>query len=483
MRSDGDDSPERAEKLHSKQPQYYRGTDMSYGNHVVVRMIERSWDLMPPDVVRPLAKSTVGNVIVMAHRFGMQWQDLTPTEGRMNAAGYGHEISSETIRGLGIVLQYTFRQEAKGVRDPSALRGLMSDGEYFAPTEAGDKLHCGIVPIDDDAVQPRYDAETADIHLVDQARQIDLEGLYDRLGIQRQVLAQINQSSDRIGSGGPARHFRHCIEEAISLLCPIVPLPNAGARTIMWPLRNRAQPFTPLRQRAGVEELRDQLRKDLQAAQKLGKLFQNRQGTILEPLGKSPLEYMEDVLVTLDSSASPILASGTDLSKPTKHAASSNEGLPTFFDIHRKTSEVFRLTEQRIGQRSSIDDLDRSRPLFLDLVAAHVTMAAKYGAPADKTALEQPPPDEVDTFIGGRLRYTQELAKLYVQDIEGERAFAKHLRKKGYTLEHLKAFEVTALWWVLVLRGICWWATVRLKLPENLIPSVWYHSAMPVYIT
>lgn len=437
---------------------------------------------MPPDVVRPLARSTVGNIIVMAHRFGMQWQDLTPTEGRMNAAGYGHEISSETIRGLGIVLQYAFREEAKGVRDPTALRGLMSDGEYFSPTIAGDKLHCGIIPIDDDAVRSRHGTRTVDIQLVDQTRQTDLKGLYSRLGIQREVSTQINQSDARIGSGGPGRHFRHCIEEAISLLCPIVPLPNASARTIMWPLRNWAQPFTPLRQRPGVEELRERLEKHLQKAKKLNELFTDRGGTILEPLEKSPLQYMEDVAVIAELSSDPTLSSRTDSSSG-NGLPTSDRQLPDLFDIHRRTSEVFRLTEERTGRRTSADNLDGPRPFFLDLIAAHVTMAAKYGATADERAKEQSPLEELDTFIGGRFRFTRELAMLYTQDIEGERAFAKYLRQRGYTLEHLKAFEVTALWWVLVLRGICWWATVQLRLPESLIPSHLYYSQTPVYIT
>ena len=65
----------------------------------------------------------------------------------MNAVGYGHEISSETIRGLGIVLQYTYRAESSRAKDPGARRGLMADGEYFAPTETAGTIHVPLIAL------------------------------------------------------------------------------------------------------------------------------------------------------------------------------------------------------------------------------------------------------------------------------------------------------------------------------------------------
>ena len=66
---------------------------------VAIRLTERSWDLAFPDVVRPLAVSSVGSIVVIAHRLGMQRKDdFSPSDGKMNAAGCGHEMSSDLVR-------------------------------------------------------------------------------------------------------------------------------------------------------------------------------------------------------------------------------------------------------------------------------------------------------------------------------------------------------------------------------------------------
>jgi hypothetical protein len=36
----------------------------------------RSWDFMPPDIVRPVASTTLGCLITMAHRMGMVWSEF-----------------------------------------------------------------------------------------------------------------------------------------------------------------------------------------------------------------------------------------------------------------------------------------------------------------------------------------------------------------------------------------------------------------------
>ena len=73
---------------------------------ISLKMKTRSWDLMPPDIVRPLASTTLGTIIVMAHRMGMIWKDLRPSEGKLRAEGLGQSISATLVRGLGIVSEY-----------------------------------------------------------------------------------------------------------------------------------------------------------------------------------------------------------------------------------------------------------------------------------------------------------------------------------------------------------------------------------------
>jgi hypothetical protein len=73
---------------------------------VCIRPKSRSWDLMPPDVVRPMASTTLGTLITMAHRMGMVWMDLAPRDGKMRAEGPYQSLSATLMRGMGIVVEY-----------------------------------------------------------------------------------------------------------------------------------------------------------------------------------------------------------------------------------------------------------------------------------------------------------------------------------------------------------------------------------------
>lgn len=55
---------------------------------------------MPPEIVRPLATTTIGTLVVLAHRMGMVWRDLRPSRGFLRAEGNGHTFTSTVIRGL-----------------------------------------------------------------------------------------------------------------------------------------------------------------------------------------------------------------------------------------------------------------------------------------------------------------------------------------------------------------------------------------------
>ena len=42
--------------------------------------------------------------------------------------------------------------------------------------------------------------------------------------------------------------------------------------------------------------------------------------------------------------------------------------------------------------------------------------------------------------------------------------------------------QVEALWWVLMLRSICWWASIEMEPPLSRIRSKYYYSQLPVYL-
>ena len=63
---------------------------------------------MPPNIVRPFATSNVGDIIALAHRLDMRWRDIRPEDAVLRAEGNGQSITSTTVRGFGLLLQYTF---------------------------------------------------------------------------------------------------------------------------------------------------------------------------------------------------------------------------------------------------------------------------------------------------------------------------------------------------------------------------------------
>ena len=113
----------------------------------VVRFRERSWDFVPPDILRPLAISTVSHIAVMARRLGMSWAAFRPEDGVMRAEGNGQIISSTFMRSHGIILHYKFLGRA----NPSSRSSFSSTkrgtkSEMHIPRREADMMGFGILP-------------------------------------------------------------------------------------------------------------------------------------------------------------------------------------------------------------------------------------------------------------------------------------------------------------------------------------------------
>ena len=111
--------------------------EQSYCPAITVR--ERSWDFMPPDIIRPVATSTVGDIIVLAHRLRLRWEDLRPGDGVMRAEGAGISIVSTAVRGFGILLQFNYDRAGR-----KQYSGVVEFGGTI-PSVSADKLGFGII--------------------------------------------------------------------------------------------------------------------------------------------------------------------------------------------------------------------------------------------------------------------------------------------------------------------------------------------------
>lgn len=99
------------------------------------------WDLLGSLITRPVAFTTVGDIIIFAIRMGMHWRTIESQTGTgMSASGNGYSLSATPGNGGGLILTFT----AAGSH--SQIPGLI-------PSRDADKLLFGILPGDENLVK------------------------------------------------------------------------------------------------------------------------------------------------------------------------------------------------------------------------------------------------------------------------------------------------------------------------------------------
>jgi hypothetical protein len=87
----------------TKGPVLHRATLMSLTRKT------RSWDLVPPDVGRPVASTTLECIVSMVHRMAMVSIDFRSNKGVIRARGSGQSFSASRVRGLRLRFLENFR--------------------------------------------------------------------------------------------------------------------------------------------------------------------------------------------------------------------------------------------------------------------------------------------------------------------------------------------------------------------------------------
>ena len=103
---------------------------------------QRSWDFVPPDVVRPLAAVGISDIAILARRLGMTWKEFDPSEGKMKAEGNGHMITSTMVRSIGTVLQISIKDPLPSTYSPE------DRNELYILNDEADKMGFGIITLD-----------------------------------------------------------------------------------------------------------------------------------------------------------------------------------------------------------------------------------------------------------------------------------------------------------------------------------------------
>lgn len=111
------------------------------------RFVQSSWDFMSPDLIYPLALTSVGDIAVMIERLRIKWSSFRPKDGVMRA-GRSLVVYSTLVRSIGPILHFSNgrAQFDHLVKAPSL--NLTQPEEVYVPSSDADMMRFGLLPIE-----------------------------------------------------------------------------------------------------------------------------------------------------------------------------------------------------------------------------------------------------------------------------------------------------------------------------------------------
>lgn len=179
---------------------------------ISISFIEWTWDSLPAKATRPMASTSLGTLVVMATRLGMQWR-IDLEKDSYQAVGNGYTLSCTQVPEMGLVASFT----ADDAEERNFDRAL-------AFNRWSDMLVCGIIPGAKRLVDVDFyctdDSGTTSIlrgvsHVVD-----DLAQLQSRL------------HSDLTPGGDRDRGLDMLADEIMALLCDLPQKTDDGQKAV-----------------------------------------------------------------------------------------------------------------------------------------------------------------------------------------------------------------------------------------------------------
>lgn len=457
------------------------GSADSGRTEIAIRYHDNSWDFMPSDVVRPLALMRLGPLIIMVVRLGMKWEALDPGRETLRATGNGFALTSTSVRGLGIVVQFNEDQV-----EPKR-NGLI-------PSEASDKMICGILPTcrelpgdvpDDQNVSKDYPLK-ADNNIVSEEI---VRKLLDDLQVDNEIISTLCDRHYLVYREWWEYNWpRFQFNEALILLCPFMPVvgsPCRRVRFLSWAGKRPAATFTFYEGRVILlSEIRKRCKKLTEGttSSKAKQPFEDVK------LGLSDLErYYPDTWYGdyFGINSGPY---------PRHHGRAGNE-----YDndaLVRFCRKLFKDTTKFFRDLSKSDEGGLSIAYRM-LVGAHVSFgfrAAKKMKKArddlkqkadekdkDSVSLYRqkhsawPRPENLshadDWRIDLRSKTGADTAWYYVCNIDDFVAEVQRRRNRTNPVHNGhprdEKLRIEAAWWMLVLRGIAWCMAIEMESPSG----------------
>ena len=391
----------------------------------------RSWDFVPPEVVRPLAVVSISNIAILARRLGMTWRQFEPLDGNLRAEGNGHTITSVAVRSMGTVLTI-------GIQDPSNGDEVAGRDDLYIPLEAADKMGFGIVP----------GAPALDIpdHKLGTEEEI--------LATLRNVVDPSHEAANRIkGILGANPGWTPGISDIIGLACPM--LRPRGSSLVRVP-QPAGYAVGLTQQQEGFVVFRNRL-KDLIAEREAKNEPVSPQSRFIynqyEELHQHYGDQWEDEHVC--------------------NKMLSNQTTTDFLDVlntkHAATTEYFRcLIEQFNGRGEKAQEFK-----YTDLMYSHVRHAVNY-FPEALERLNASPPRGRDHYGMRVAGWITEGAHIYFDNIPKT---INDMRDNGFDQPQI----VEDAWLTMMFRAFLWHRS-HIMVEGPRVPSAHWGSKLPVYI-
>ncbi|KAH8428087.1 uncharacterized protein LDX57_005792 [Aspergillus melleus] len=428
---------------------------------VGVVYVERSWDLMIPEVTRPLATSTLGDIVVIAHRMGMRWLDLRFSEGFLRAEGNGHSLTATLLRGLGPVFQYSFEKKAPAVQMHEINGGepafeWVPGKDALVPTKESDMMACGILVGDPMLGLPNLhlagsdDAETH--HLLRLA--------LIRFGVDKNIATRLSDGYSQRGIvNGWQSRASFALGDLVGLVSPFIPLPGSDINLIVNPIRTS---------QVGSSFLFWETREIFLL--RLKEMVQQQQSADIPISGRSNISMICDYLTELHDNYpddffdrwenDPYVKQSTGRTDATSsHINTAKQRyIQRLYEMHSRTTQYFS-----------------ERPEHLKfLVAEYINLAAEAWPRAIENTRQGKARDTKGRFEGPCNQW-HENGHVLLDSLD---EFIDKMQGRFGGRE-----GAVDAWWMMVLRGVTWYMSVWITVPTSLVPSYCYASQSVVYLS
>lgn len=412
-------------------------------DNAVVKLQERSWDFMPPDIIKPLASSTIGAMIVFAHGLGMRWTEFRPYDGVLRVESRGKSLTSTTVRGIGIVFQYT---NYLGDTSPETNNSILA-----VPERHADMMKFGII------TTPYFDRSLVMVNPKDSVKDVCTRSLRN-LGLMDNLLhTNADESLDDL-------RIKYFLNDVLGFLMDYIPnepsekIRILGCRLMLhfpypWKLES------PTSLIVGHTCLAKCLHAHIETMDSSSQ-------------AKASLEELYQVIERIRS-----LSPFDWKNKMAQYRRSAKYHLLDYDKNFKMTqpSESFPQHKEEISPNG--DRTSKSYKRYKDLISCHFS-SLYYNGNREKGRLTEEEKDPNRYDIGGP--YNQECLEWSLVYVKNVPEVVKRMRWMGYE----DADQVIVAWWKMIVRGMLWFLPHQMGDPSPPdVDASWWDSNLPVQLS